>query len=187
MYNLDMKEIGIFIFTLCLFFLCCKIETLILKKEKINIKYIPIVFSIGFIIFSIMKIPLIPILCFPFLIGQCCIDFTKLELSDINNFIIFGFSILFGFVNEFYFLSFIIIGVTFFLLYLLPFSNMGFGDVKLLIATSLFVPSKLIPSYVFYILIISLIIGIVYKFKKKQNGFPMGPAISIMCFIIQIM
>ena len=63
---------------------------------------------------------------------------------------------------------------------------MGFGDVKLLIATSLFVRAKMLPSYIFYMLLIALVIGIFYKIVKKSNIFPMGPAIAIMCIVIQI-
>lgn len=168
------------------YFICCFYANIILKKEEIEKNKIWILFGISLPVFLWLDIPIIAMMCFPFLIGQCCIDFTKLELSDINNGILFLMSILYGFENGFNFISLIIIGIVFFLLYLMPFSNMGFGDVKLLIATALFIPNKQIPSYIFYMLLISLGIGLFYKFVKKKNEFPMGPAIAIMCFIIQI-
>lgn len=168
------------------YFVCCFYANIILRKEEIENNKILILFGISLPVFLWTNIPIITMMCFPFLIGQCCIDFKKLELSDINNGILLLLSIIYGSQNEFYFVSLAVIGIVFFLLYLMPFSNMGFGDIKLLISTALFVPSKLIPTYIFYMLVISLIIGIFYKIKKKQNIFPMGPAIAIMCFVIQI-
>lgn len=167
------------------YLICCFFENMILQKEEIKIKQIWILFGISLPALLWFDVPFIAIMCYPLLVGQCFIDFTKLELSDYNNVMLFLASIIYGFQNGFNFKS-LIIGILFFLLYLMPFSNMGFGDVKMLFATVLFVPSKLIPSYIFYMLAISLVIGICYKVFKKQNEFPMGPAIAIMSFVIQI-
>lgn len=168
------------------YLICCIFENVILQKEEIRIKQIWILFGISLPALLWFNVPFITIMCYPLLVGQCFIDFTKLELSDYNNAMLFLASMIYSFQNGFNFKSFIIIGVLFFLLYLMPFSNMGFGDVKMLFATALFVPSKLILSYIFYMLAISLVIGICYKIFKKQNEFPMGPAIAIMSFVIQI-
>ena len=195
MNNLNLLKFFMFIMFLGFYF----IEKQILKKENIMIKhhwlYVILLFSGIFLLYMYEKVDLqhclihmCTILCLPILIGQCVIDFKKMELSDINNIILFVLSLIYACLNNLqnYHISFSIIGISAVILYFLPISNMGFGDVKLLMATSLFVKTSLLPSYVFYMLLIALFIGIFYKLFKKSNIFPMGPSIAIMSFLIQV-
>ena len=195
MNNLNLLKFFMFIMFLGFYF----IEKQILKKENIMIKhhwlYVILLFSGIFLLYMYEKVDLehclihmCTILCLPILIGQCVIDFKKMELSDINNIILFVLSLIYACLNNLqnYHISFSIIGISAVILYFLPISNMGFGDVKLLMATSLFVKTSLLHSYIFYMLLIALFIGIFYKLFKKSNIFPMGPAIAIMSFLIQV-
>lgn len=158
------------------------------KKENGNkiLYFILCAFSTFFIYF---KNPYILVLS-PILISQCLIDLKKMELSDYNNFSILLISFLYSFnLQSINWKSFIIVAIFYMILYLLPFSNLGFGDVKLVIPLSLFLNVSYIPSFIFYTLLISLFLGIVYKIIKKQNIFPMGPAIIItfvLCFLKQV-
>ena len=119
------------------------------------------------------------------LLSQCLIDFKKLELSNINSLCIFIFGIFYMW-NNFNVKAIITISIFYIILYVMPFSNLGFGDVKLAIALSIFLKLSQVPSFIFYTLLISLIIGIIYKIKTKESIFPMGPAIIITFILLNI-
>lgn len=159
-----------------------------IKKEDINIILYNILNSLGlFLLF--FNNPFL-IIIYPLLISQSLIDFKKLELSNINSFIILLLGIIYSFnYSNFNLKSIIVISIFYIIIYILPFSNLGFGDVKLVIPLSIFLEFKYISIFIFYTLVFSLIIGIIYKLIKKENIFPMGPAISmsfILCFIFQL-
>lgn len=158
-----------------------------IKKEKINWILYLILNIFGFFLFFEKNQFLI--ILFPLLVSQCLIDFYKLELSNINSLLILLIGILYSFnFSSFQIKSIIAISLFYIILYILPFSNLGFGDVKLVIPLSMFLEFKYIPSFIFYTLIFSLIIGIIYRLVRKENIFPMGPAIIItfiICFILQ--
>ncbi|MDE6947212.1 MAG: A24 family peptidase, partial [Anaeroplasmataceae bacterium] len=180
---------------LILFFyiLIFELEEFVLKKEDIKIKHVIlhiIIQCMGILLLEFYDTDLMTlsthictIICYQILLSQCIIDFKKMELSDINNVALFILSIIHAYLNGFqnYHISFLIIGIGSLILYFLPISNMGFGDVKLLMATALFVRTSLLPSYIFYMLLIALFIGFFYKLLKKSDIFPMGPAIATMC------
>lgn len=150
------------------------------KKENCNY-FVFIFLNIFNVIFFVLNNEILFVL-FPLLLSQCFIDFKKLELSNINSLFIFIFGIYFM-RNNFDIKAILFISLFYIILYLLPFTNLGFGDVKLEIALSLFFNIVKVPSFIFYTLLISLIIGIIYKLKTRQSIFPMGPAI-IFAFII---
>lgn len=164
-------------------------ESFILKKE-IDIKYMKVYWilciipEIFFILFLFMDYVA---LIYPFLLGQTMIDFYKMELSDYNNLCLFLLSLVYGKYNGWNIKSLIIISIFFLVLFFLPFSELGFGDVKLSISIALMIPFKIVPSFIFYSLVLGFILGIFYKNIKKKDSFPMGPCIVTMCIFIQIM
>jgi prepilin signal peptidase PulO-like enzyme (type II secretory pathway) len=123
----------------------------------------------------------------PVLASQCVIDFKKMELSNINSLFIFVMGIIHCVLDGFDLKAIVFISVFYIVLYLLPFSNLGFGDVKLAIPLGLFIPYKAMPSFIFYSLCIGLFIGLGYKFVKKSKVFPMGPAIITSFIILNIL
>ena len=153
------------------------------KKEDCNI-CIFFIFLLLSILFYISRNYLIFVL-FPLLLSQCLIDFKKLELSNINSLCIFILGIFYMW-NNFDVKAIITISIFYIILYVMPFSNLGFGDVKLAIALSRFLKLSQVPSFIFYTLLISLIIGIIYKIKTKESIFPMGPAIIITFILLNI-
>ena len=121
MNNLNLLKFFMFIMFLGFYF----IEKQILKKENIMIKhhwlYVILLFSGIFLLYMYEKVDLehylihmCTILCLPILIGQCVIDFKKMELSDINNIILFVLSLIYACLNNLqnYHISFSIIGIS---------------------------------------------------------------------------
>lgn len=146
------------------------------KYEKININVF-FILNILTILSILIESPFLTILC-PIIISQTLIDFNKLELSDINNLMICIVGLIYGYVNQFDIKAIILTSLFFVIIYILPISNLGFGDVKYAMVLSFFLKSKQIPSFIFYSCLIGLIIGVYYKIIKKENIFPMGPALG---------
>lgn len=160
------------------------ISFFVCKKENVSLK-IYFILNIIMILSIFLKSPFLTILI-PIIISQSIIDFKKLELSDINNIMICLIGLLYGYLNTFNIKSIIFISIFYIILYILPFSNLGFGDVKYSISLGFFLTNKQIPSFIFYSLIIGLCIGIYYKIVKKEDVFPMGPAIGISALLFLI-
>ena len=152
------------------------------KKETCNYK-IYCISNIFTIVSIFLNNPFFTIIT-PIVISQSIIDFKKLELSDVNNITIAILGIFYSILNGFDYKAFIFISLFFIIVYILPFSSLGFGDVKYAIAISFFIKYNMVNSFIFYSLFIVLFIGIFYRIVKKQKECPMGPAIGITALLL---
>ena len=154
-----------------------------LEIKKYNINKILYILTIFLSLFLYEINPIIFVIV-PLLISQCFIDFKAKELSNINNLLLFIFTLSYSIYNSSVnWLSIIIMIGIYLILYLLPITSLGFGDVKLIAAISCMIPTIYISSFIFYPFLFGLILGLFYKLILKQNTFPMGPPI-ILTFLI---
>lgn len=124
---------------------------------------------------------------FPILLSQILIDFKALELSDINNLCLFISGLMYMFIySQFNIKTFLFLSIIYFILYCLPFTSLGFGDVKLIISLSLFYSYDKAILLIFYPFLIALGFGLFYKIFLNKNEFPMGPSIIIVAILLLI-
>ena len=122
----------------------------------------------------------------PLIVSQCLIDMKEKELSDRNTFYLFLIGILHMINNQAYgnIKTFGMLLLLYIVLFLIPFSSIGFGDVKLIAALSLYIPYKLSMCFVFYPFLVGLGLGLFYKYKYKESEFPFGPAIMMVWLLL---
>ena len=103
-----------------------------LEIKKYNINKI-LYFLTIFLSLFLYEINPIVFVIVPLLISQCFIDFKAKELSNINNLLLFIFTLSYSIYNSSVnWLSIIIMIGIYLILYLLPITSLGFGDVKLI-------------------------------------------------------